>query len=252
MAKRTTAAKPKWENKDRVYILKTSGTPVSYTINSKHSRNHPLQYFDGKMQRPLRYATNQSSVFMDEQQGDVIIGRITFLDGKLEVPKEDVVKQQFLSIYHPQLNKLYFEFDAEQDATEDLEDEFNVLDALNMVRDMDISDLEAIARSVFKSRVNSMTSSEIRRDMLMYAKNEPEEFISLANDDNIKLRNIAVRAHEFGIIGISKDNRTVFWNDKSKEKIITVPFGENVFSALATFFKTDDGNDVLQGITNKL
>lgn len=252
MAKRTTASQPKWEIKDRVYILKTNGTPVSYTINSKHSRNHPLQYYDGKMRRPLRYATNQSSVFMDEQQGDVIIGRITFLDGKLTVPKEDTLLQKFLSVYHPDLNKVYFEFDAEQDASEDLGEEFEMLDALNVVRDMDIADLEAIARAVFKSRVNTMTSSEIRRDVLMFAKSDPQEFMSLANDENLKLRNIAIRAHEFGIISISKDNRTVTWNDKTKDKIITVPFGENVFSALASFFKTDDGNDVLQGIQNKL
>lgn len=252
MAKKTTATQPKWEYKDRLYILKTSGTPVSYTINSKHSRNHPLQYFDGSMQRPLRYATNQQSVFMDEQIGDVIIGRITFHDGKLKVPKENSILQQFLSIYHPDNNKLYFEFDPEQDASEDISEEYETLDALNMVRDMDISDLEAVARAVFKSKVATMTSSEIRRDMLMFAKTRPQEFMTLANDENLKLRNLAIRAQEFGIIRISDDNRTVTWNDKTKEKIITVPFGENAYSALATFFKTDEGNDVLQGIQNKL
>jgi hypothetical protein len=252
MAKKSTATQPKWEYKDRLYILKTSGTPVSYTINSKHSRNHPLQYFDGSMQRPLRYATNQQSIFMDEQMGDVIIGRITFLDGKLKVPKEDAVLQQFLSIYHPGNGKLYFEFDPEQDASEDISEEYETLDALNMIRDMEISDLEAVARAIFKSKVASMTSSEIRRDMLMFAKNNPQEFISLANDENLKLRNLAIRAQEFGIIKISDDNRTVTWNNKTKDKIITVPFGENAYSALASFFKTDEGNDVLQGIQNKL
>ena len=243
---------PTWDYKDRLYLLKTNGTPVSYTINSKHSRNHPLQYFDGKTQRPLRYATNQQSVFMDEQSGDVIIGRVTFNDGKLNVPKENVILQKFLSVFHPENNKTYIEFDPEKDASVDLEGEFETLDALNMVRDMEIHDLEAIARAKLKSRAATMTSSEIKRDMLLFAKSNPQEFMSLANDDNLKLRNLAIRAQEFGVISISGDNRTVYWNDKAKEKIITVPFGENVYSALAAFFKTDEGNDVLQGIQNKL
>lgn len=243
---------PTWDYKDRLYLLKTNGTPVSYTINSKHSRNHPLQYFDGKTQRPLRYATNQQSVFMDEQSGDVIIGRVTFNDGKLNVPKENVILQKFLSVFHPENNKTYIEFDPEKESSIFLYGEFETLDALNMVRDMEIHDLEAIARAKLKSRAATMTSSEIKRDMLLFAKSNPQEFMALANDDNLKLRNLAIRAQEFGIISISGDNRTVYWNDKAKEKIITVPFGENVYSALASFFKTDEGNDVLQGIQNKL
>ena len=60
--------------------------------------------------------TNQSSVFVDEQEGDVIIGRVNFEDGKYVVKKEDVLLQQFLSIYHPALGKDYIEFDADKDA----------------------------------------------------------------------------------------------------------------------------------------
>ena len=55
-----------------------------------------------------------------------------------------------------------------------------------------------------------------------------------------------------GLIFIKDDNRTVCWNDAKKTKIITVPYGENVFSALASYFKTDEGLDVLQSLTNKL
>jgi hypothetical protein len=55
-----------------------------------------------------------------------------------------------------------------------------------------------------------------------------------------------------GIIFIGDDQRTVSWNDKKKTKIITVPYGENVYSALAVYFKTDEGLDTLQGISNQL
>jgi hypothetical protein len=241
-----------WEVKDRTYILTSNGTPVHYLLNTKHSRNKPLQYFDGEILRAIRYATNQSTVFVDEQQGDVIIGRVTFQDGKLTVPKEDVVLQQFLSIYHPSLNKEYKEFDPNKDAAADLGATFETLDAMNMVRDMDIEDLEAIARSVFKSQVSTMKSNEIRRDMLIFAQKNPEEFMTLANDENIKLRNLAIRAVEMNIIALDDNSRTFNWSGKKKEKLLTVPFGENPYSAMAQFFKTDEGLDALHGIQAKL
>ena len=119
---------------------------------------------------------------------------------------------------------------------------------------MDIEDLEAIARICLRDQgnVSEMTSKEIKRDMLLYASRNPREVVELSEDENVKLRNVAVRAVEMGIIFIKDDNRTVCWNNNTKDKIITAPYGENVYSALASFFKTDDGLDVLQGITNKL
>jgi len=33
---------------------------------------------------------------------------------------------------------------------------------------------------------------------------------------------------------------------------MTAPFGENVYTSLAKFFKTDEGIEVMQGIINKL
>ena len=252
MAKKTTATQPKWEVKDRIYILKGNRTPVNFILRSRHHLNKPLQYFDGTITRSLRFASNQTSVFEDEQYGDVTLPAIIFKDGKLVVPKEQVLLQQFLSVYHPDVNKEYEEFDPNKIAEQDIASEEQKLEAQLLVREMDIEDLEAIARIVLEGNVADMTSKEMRRDMLVYARKSPAEVMDLANDENIKLRNVAVRAVEMGIIFIKDDNRTVCWNNKTKDKIVTVPYGENVYSALAAYFKTDDGLDVLQGITNKL
>jgi hypothetical protein len=249
---KTRATGSKWEIKDRTYILLKDGTPVNYLLNTKHSRNKPLQYFDGKKQRALRYATNQSSVFIDEQEGDVIIGRVNFEDGKFVVKKEDVLLQQFLSIYHPALGKDYIEFDADKDAGKDLDNITEVLEAMNMVKEMEIEDLEAIARSVFKSQVSNMKSNEIRRDMLIWAQENPNELKELANDSDLKLRNLAIRSVEMGVLKLDDNNRTFYWSGKKKEKLITVPFGENPYSSLAKFFKTDEGLDAIQAIQTKL
>jgi hypothetical protein len=252
MAKKNTATQPQWEVKDRIYILKGNRTPVNFILRSRHHLNKPLQYFDGTMTRSLRFASNQTSVFEDEQYGDVTLPAIIFKDGKLVIPKEQVLLQQFLSLYHPDLNKEYEEFDPNKLAEAEIASEEEKLDAQNLVREMDIEDLEAIARVALDGSISDMTSKELRRDMLVYARKNPAEVMDLAQDENIKLRNLAVRAVETGVIFIKDDNRTVCWNNKTKDKIVTVPYGENVYSALAAFFKTDDGLDVLQGITNKL
>lgn len=252
MAKKNTATQPQWEVKDRIYILKGNRTPVNFILRSRHHLNKPLQYFDGTMTRSLRFASNQTSVFEDEQHGDVTLPAIIFKDGKLVIAKEQVLLQQFLSIYHPDLNKEYEEFDPNKLAEAEIASEEEKLDAQNLVREMDIEDLEAIARVALDGSISDMTSKELRRDMLLYARKNPAEVMDLAQDENIKLRNLAVRAVEMGVIFIKDDNRTVCWNNKTKDKIVTVPYGENVYSALAAFFKTDDGLDVLQGITNKL
>lgn len=248
-----TKKKPSWDVRDRIYILKNGMTPVNYILRSRHHLNKPLQYFDGTMSRSLRYASNQVSIFEDEQMGDVTLPAIIFKDGKLIVPKENTLLQQFLSVYHPDLNKVYFEFDANKEAESDVKNVEIELEAMNLAKDMDIADLEAIARVAIDGNVSEMASNEIRRDMLIFARQDPEQFMTLANDENISLRNAAVRSVEMGILTIGDDQRTVSWGKgKKKGKIITVPYGENVYSALAVYFKTDEGLDVLQSITNQL
>jgi len=252
MATKKTPATQEWEVKDRVYVLKNGSTPVNFILRSRHSNNKPLQFFDGRMQRAMRYATNQSSVFIDEQMGDATLPAIVFENGKLFVSKENVLLQEFLSKYHPDNGKVFIEFDASKIADDEVKNIDLELDAMVLCREMEIEDLEAVARVVLRSRVTDMSSKEIRRDMLNYARKNPTEFINIANDENIKLRNIAIRSVEMGVLRVQDDNVTVCWNDKKKQKVLVAPYGENVYSALAKFFKTDEGLDVMQAIVNKL
>jgi len=241
-----------FEMKDRIYLLKGNATPISFMLRSKHSSGKPLLYFDGRKNRALRYSDNQASPFVDEQDGYAICPPIIFENGNLFVKKENVELQKFLSILHPDRSVVYFEFDAEEKAAEEYDKMNDELEAQVLVKDMSIGDLEAIARVVLKSKVDRMSSTEIRRDMLIYAKNKPSELRDLINDDSLKYRNIAIRAVDMGIIKISNDGRNVMWAGAKGEKIITVPFGENVYSALASFFLTDEGMDILSAISNKL
>ena len=246
-------AKDAWEIKDRVYYLKGNKSPLTLTIPGKHTKKHSLLYFDEKTgrQRELRYATNQSSPFVDEQKGEATMGHIRYHNGSLTVSKQQQSLQKLLSLYHPLKGKLYEEFSAQEKAVDELDLLSLQIDALNAARDMDIDQVEAILRVEKGSVVGEMSSKELKRDVLLFARNNPQLFINLANDDNVQLRNIAIRAAEAGIIKLSSDQRTFTWGSNGR-KLMNVPFDENPYSAFAAFLKTDEGVEIYKSIDKKL
>ena len=246
-------AKDAWEIKDRVYYLKGNKTPLTLTIPSKHTSKHALLYFDPKTgkQQEIRYATNQSSPLVDEQKGECTMGHIRFKDGTLTVGKEKQNLQKLLSLYHPLKGRIYEEYSAQEEAVDQLEVLDMQIDAMNAARSMDVDQAEAILRVEIGSKVNNMSSKEIKRDLMLFARTNPNLFISLANDDNVQLRNMAIRAAEVGIINLSSDQRTFTWGSNGR-KLMNVPFDENPYSAFAAFLKTDEGVEVYKSIDKKL
>ena len=245
--------KDSWEIKDRTYILTGPHSPLTYKIPSRHTLRHSLLWYDEKNQeqREIRYATNQNSPFKDEQKGEATLGHIVFRDGSLFVNKKNQALQKVLSLYHPLKNLRYRELDEVVKAQDELVDLEIEIDALNMARSIDVDQAEAILRVEVGSKVSEMSSKEIKRDLLMFAKKNPKLFLDLANDENVQLRNFAIKATEAGIIKLSADQRTFNWASNNK-KLMTVPFDEHPYSAMAQFFKTDEGLAVFQSIEKKL
>ena len=141
----TAVAEPKWEIKDRTYLLKGNKTPLTLTIPGKHTRKHSLLWFDPQQQkqREIRYATNMSSPLADEQKGEATLGHIIFRDGRLDVAAKDIALQKLLSLYHPLKDKMYYEFKPAQNAENELETIEWEIDALNTARTIDIDQAEA-------------------------------------------------------------------------------------------------------------
>jgi hypothetical protein len=251
--KQLKTTKPSWEIKDRNYYLKGNKSPLTFTIPSRHTVKHSLLYFDEELgsQRELRYATNQASPFVDEQKGQATMGHITFKNGTLHVPKAQQNLQKILSLYHPMRDSIYSEFNAVEVAEDELDILDLQIDALNAARSMDIDQAEAILRVELGSKVTTMSSKELRRDLLLFSRNNPALFINLANDDNVQLRNFAIRASEAGIIRLSPDQRTFTWVSNGR-KLMNVPFDENPYSAFAAFLKTDEGVEIYKSIDKKL
>lgn len=244
---------PVFEFKDRVYYLVTGKTPLVYTLPTKHSQRKPLMWFDKEegYPRELRYATNQKSPFVDEQKGTPTLGRIVFRNGTLTVKKEDVVLQKILSIYHPLKDKIYAELDKEANSVNELDWIELELEALTLAKNIDIDHAEAILRSEFGEKVTTLSSNELKRDLMIFAKRQPLLFIELANDETIELRNTGAKAVEAGILRLSSDQRTFTYGEGNR-KLMTVPFDEHPYSALAAYFKTDEGMEVYKTILKRL
>ena len=157
----------------------------------------------------------------------------------------------FVETVYPYKDKIYEEYNPVEISINETEQIELEIEALLIAKQMDINEAEAVLRVEQGSAVDKLSSSELKRDLLIFAKKKPALFIELANDDNVELRNIGIKATQAGIIKLSKDQRTFTYGDGNR-KLMTVPFDEHPYSALAAFFKTDEGMEVLKHVTKKM
>jgi hypothetical protein len=243
-----TPKKNGWEIKDRFYMLKGNDKPLSKLI-----KGCDIYYFDEEKgyERELKYCSNQRTCFVDEMQGDQRLEHIVFRNGVLNVPKNKTVLQKFLSLYHPQRDKIFYEHKPTIIAANEIDYLEMEIEALNAAQNLDIDMAEAVMRVELGSKVSKMSSKELKRDLLLYAKRNPALFLELVNDENVVLRNFGIRATEMNIIKLSSDQRTFSWGSNDR-KLCTVPFDEHPYSALAAWFKTDEGMEIYSNIEKRL
>ena len=256
----TVVAKPKrvekknktledgWEIKDRVYKLTGSKKPLTRSIKSAN-----IHWFDEEAgyERELKYCQNQRTVFVDEMKGDQRLEHVVFRNGMLIVEREKTILQKLLSLYHPDRDKMFYEEKPVQNAIGEIAWIEMEIEALNAAQSIDIDMAEAIMRVEIGSKVSDMSSKELRRDLLLYAKRNPQLFLELVNDENVILRNFGIKATEMGILKLSPDNRTFTWASNDR-KLMNVPFDEHPYSALAAWFKTDEGMEIYSNIEKRL
>ena len=248
VVKKTTVKKDSWEIKDRTYYLKNNKSPLSYMIKSAN-----IYYFDEILgyERELKYCQNQKTCFVDEMKGDQRLEHIIFRNGALFVPRNKQTLQKLLSLYHPLKDKLYYEWQPIEVAETEIERLELEADAILAARNMDIDMAEAVMRVEIGSEVSKMSSKELKRDLLLFARSNPSLFLELMNDDNVQLRNYGIKAAELGIIKLSSDQRYFSWGSNNR-KLMTVPFDEHPYSALAAWFKTDEGMEIYSNIEKQL
>lgn len=233
---------------DKVYVLKRKVFPMSLMLASRNTARKPLLYFDEEtgQNRPLRYARNQKSPFEDEQDGHAILEPIIFEDGLLSVPKNNQVLQKFLA-YHPENGVLFEEVDTKKDASQQIDWMMVQLDAQNAAINLDMATREAIGRILLGARVDRLSSEELKRDVLLYSRNNPKEFLDMINDPELRLQNIAAKAFQDNLFTLKNNRRDIYFNlSDNKKKLMGIPFGDDPIKLLSAYLKSDDGIELYQ------
>ena len=228
---------------DKQYKLKRGKAPLSMTIPSRNSARFPLMWFDEDKgyQRALRYASNQKSPFEDEQDGNAVLGPIVFQDGMLHVPAQDQVLQHFLSL-HPHNGVKFEEVNNESDAKQQVASLDLEVDALIAARGLSVDMMETVARILFNTDASTMTTAELKRDILVHAKRDPKGFMFVVNDSDLQFNGTIARFFDNKVLSWRNNKKEVFFNTPSnKKRMLVVPFGDDPDVTVSSYFKTDDG-----------
>ena len=237
---------------DKVYKLTRNAAPLSFMLATRHTRRFPLLWVDPEtgINRELRYARNQSSPFVDEQDGNAIIEPVVFEDGFLRVPKSNQVLQRFLDV-HPHNGVKFKELDNAKDAQEIVESINIELDAMIEARSLSISQLETLTRVLFQKDPSRISTDEMKRDILVYAKREPQDFMSVINDPVLKLQATVHKLFEQGLIKYRNKNKEVWFSTKTnKTRLCVIPFGEDPIYIVSSYFQSDEGIEALKVLEN--
>lgn len=232
---------------DKVYKLK-NGSPLSYTLASRNHPRFPLLWFDEEknLNRVLRYSVNQKSPFEDEQDGNAVLEPIIFEDGLLRVPKNNPVLQEFL-YYHPLRNVVFEEVDKEKDAAEEMEYLNYEADALIEARQLTIEQLETLTRVMFGKDPSTVSTAELKRDILVFAKTNPMEFLNILNDPMLKFQDKVRQFFENKLLQFRNNEKEVWFNTPTnKKKMMSIAFGEDPYEAVSLYLKSDEGIEAMK------
>ena len=226
-------------------------TTSKKTIAAKKTTNAVKHKKKSFVNKAYKLTKNQKSIFEDEQDKNVILEPIVFEDGLLFVPKENQILQKFLA-HHPGLGHMFVEVDKEKDASSDVDYLDLALDAQMSAKELDIEMLETVARVVIGLRVDNLTSSELKRDVRLFAKRYPNDFMEALNDPLLRLQNKCAKFFSQNLL-ILKNKKDVYYNiTGNKNKLLTVPYGEDPLFILASFLQSDEGLEVLRILDSKL
>ena len=240
--------------KDRSYKLANNAAPLSTYISPGGNKRQPMLQFDEDKgeNREIRYAANQQSIYVDEQDGHVVVEPIVFIDGMLQVPKNNPALQKFMHL-HPLNGRRFSEINLERDAAEEMEVLNFEVDALIECRGLSIEQAENVARVMYNVDPSQLTTSELRRDLLIHARHDPQRFLDIVNDPHLKLQSTIQNFFSNKLLTYRRNKSEVWFNTATnKKKMLTIPFGEDAEATCESYFLTDEGVEALKALESYL
>lgn len=204
---------------------------------------------DGKL-REIRYCPSEPSIYRDEQEKNSKRTPILFKDGLLFVRPDQPNLMEYLDL-HPG-NKangghLFYLVDNVKNKEEELEKEFRTHDAIDLVRSKSLDDLLAVAVG-YNINIDRPVA-EIKHDLMVKAKSNPESFISSFDNPVVEMKAKIKQAEKYQIIKLSE--KGVYWYDTNK-LILSVPAGKDPLDVMVRYCMTDAATPVVDEIDNQL
>lgn len=202
------------------------------------------------MVREIRYCENENSIFRDEQHPNAVKSPVTFRLGRLFVPRQMPNLMKFMEL-HPG-NKanggaLFAIVDKEKKKEADLNEEFAVNDAINMLRSRDIDDLVAVA-TAYNMDVDRPVA-DIKHDLLIKAKKDPNGFMASFDNPTVAMKAKIRTAAKYNIIKLDHD--AVRWFD-TNGMIVSVPAGMEPIDVFTRYCLTEAAVPVVEEIDRQL
>ena len=200
--------------------------------------------------RTARYCPNENSIWMEEQSENSRTEPIIFRDGYLTVRAEQPNLRHFLDLHPSNVSNGGSQFkaiDTKSDAEAVVKKEFEVFDAISMIKNSDTNDLLSVAL-YFKVNIDRQMS-EIKHDLLMIAKKKPAAFVQAFDDPIVKCKATIKQALDYQVIKNSRDS--VRWYD-SNGIIVSVPHGQDSIDIMSRFCLTEKGASVIASIQDEL
>ena len=169
-----------------------------------------------------------------------------FEDGLLTVPRQNQVLQKFLH-YHPLNGKSFEEVNLEKDASKEMESLETEVDALIEARSLSLEELENVCRVAFGRSTDRLSSAEMKRDVLMFAKYNPTDFLRILQDPELRFNSKVQKFFDSGMLTTRRNESEVWFSTPTnKKKMLSVPFGVSPTTAAGSFLKSDDGIEALK------
>ena len=121
------------------------------------------------------------------------------------------------------------------------------VDALIAAKGLEIDELERVARVMLGKDVSRISTAELKRDVLIYAKTNPQEFLNILDDPMLNLQSDVSVFFEKGLLGMRNNNKDVYFNlPNNKKRMLTVPFGEDPTYITSSYLQSDEGLETLK------
>ena len=200
--------------------------------------------------RAIRYCPNEPSIYVDEQSSNARRTHIIFVDKLLGVPPNQPNLQEYLDAHPGNIKNggsLFFEINNEKKTDTLLQDEFIIHDAISLIREKSIDDLIPVI--LYLGISLDQRNQEIRRELLIEAKSNPQAFIELFDNPLVKMRASITLATSNNILKINQDG--VFWADSGR-LILATPVGQDGVDMMTKFCLSEKGSLVHQEILKRL